>query len=91
MTICWPFFSNQIVAISLDSHSEDEKGHLVWTQGSCSHLWRKCGRCQWIPKIVGTTNYLHKDTTRAMFREKVEVLAPKEDIVVSMVLVVTNS
>jgi len=38
------FFSNKIIAISLDNHNEDEKGHLVWTQGSYKHLWKKDGR-----------------------------------------------
>ncbi len=50
------FLLSRFTTISLNCHIEDEKGHLVWTQKNCIHLWRKYGRHKWIPKIVGTPN-----------------------------------
>jgi hypothetical protein len=49
------FFSNQIVAISLDSHNEDEKGPCLNTR-KLQLLVKKVWETPMNTKIVGTTN-----------------------------------
>jgi len=58
------FLFSMIIAISLDSYNGDEKGHLVQTQRSCSHLWKKYERRQWTLKIIGTINQTREGYTR---------------------------
>jgi hypothetical protein len=42
------FLSSMTIVIFSDNHNGDE-GHLVWTQGSYDHLWKKYWRRQWTP------------------------------------------
>jgi hypothetical protein len=52
MTICWPLLSSRFTTISPNSHIGDEKGHLVRTQGSCNHLWKKMGDTNEYQKLL---------------------------------------